>query len=247
MHFFENIFNIFLDSPRILSVGPSKTVSAKMYNSTLLTCEAEGNPAPRYQWLQMLPSQEVLIRGYTRQLLIENVTYDHQGEFVCKAINEIKGEKRSVQSEPLNVEVSGAPQVMKYSAKKEVVVGIGADAILEVEFCANPLSNQSWHLGDMGTGSGNNIILAAGTGHGRFIAETGRAAPEKGQGCYVSALKINGAHPTDSHFYELRLSNSHGVDTHSVFLAVKGKKDQLLINYLFSSNFVSFTCSTIRD
>ena len=141
---------------------------------------------------------------------------------MCKAINEIKGEKRSVQSEPLSIEVSGAPRVLKYSAKKEVVVGIGADAVLEVEFCANPLSNQSWHLGDMGTGSGNNIILAAGTGHGRFVAETVRAAPEKGQGCYISALKINGAHPPDSHFYELRLSNSHGVDTHSVFLAVKG-------------------------
>lgn len=218
-----------LDSPRILSVGPSKIVAAKMFNKTVLTCEAEGNPTPEYQWLQMQPNQEVRIRGYAKQLVIENVTYDHQGEFVCEAINEIKGQKRSTQSDPLKVEVSGAPQILKYSAKKEVVVGIGTDAVLEVEFCANPLSNQSWHLGDMGTGTGNNIILAAGTGHGRFIAETVRAATEKGPGCYISALKINGAHPTDSHTYELKLSNSHGIDTHTIALQVEGDFTSLMI------------------
>jgi hypothetical protein len=93
---------------------------------------AQGNPPPRYQWLQKLPTHEVLVRGYSQHLLIENVTYDHQGEFVCKAVNVINGEQRSVQSDPITVEVTGAPQVTHFGAIKEVIVGDGEDAVLEV-------------------------------------------------------------------------------------------------------------------
>ena len=32
------------------------------HNRTVLTCQAEGNPAPKYQWLQKLPSQQVLLK-----------------------------------------------------------------------------------------------------------------------------------------------------------------------------------------
>ena len=93
------------DSPSILSVGPQKVISAKMYNKTGLTCEAEGNPPPKYKWLQHLPTEEVLIRGYDKVLMIENVTYDHQGEFVCEAVNKINGQQRTIQSEGIRVEV----------------------------------------------------------------------------------------------------------------------------------------------
>ena len=212
----------FLDSPRILSVGPQTVIEAKMYNKTKLTCEAEGNPPPKYTWLQKLPSQEVLIRSYEQEFIIENVTYDYQGEFVCKATNDINGEERTVQSEPLEIRVSGPPQVLKYKVKEAVEVAIGADALLQVEFCASPMSNQSWHLGDK---NGNKVILASGTGHGRFVAETVKKSPTKPD-CYISTLKINGAHPTDSHTYQLRLSNQHGVDTHTIKLAVKDKISQ---------------------
>jgi hypothetical protein len=204
--------------PTILSVGPNKVVAAQMMQKAVLTCEAEGNPAPRYQWLQKLPTNEVLIRGYEKQLVIENVTYDHQGEFVCKAINKIRGEERSIQSEPIRVEVSGAPQVMKYNAQHDVRVQKGEDASLEVLFCADPMPGQSWYLGDVG--SGNNVILGSGTGHGRFVAESVRKADR--EDCYISTLRINGAHPTDSHAYQLRLSNGHGNDTHTVHLLVRG-------------------------
>ena len=164
-----------------------------------------------------LPTQEVLIRTYTQEFVIENVTYDYQGEFVCKATNEINGEERTVQSDPVKVEVTGAPQVLRYKAKERVMVPIGADAALEVEFCANPVSNQSWHLDN---GSGNKVILASGTAHGRFFADSVKNHPNRPD-CYISTLRINGAHPTDSHTYELRLSNLHGVDTHTIHLAVQ--------------------------
>ena len=193
-----------------------------MNKRAVLTCEAEGNPPPRYQWLQKLPTQEVLIRGYEQQLVIKNTTYDYQGEFVCKASNTINNEERSVQSDGLFVEVSGAPQVMKYSAKHEVRVKTGEDAVLEVLFCADPKPNQTWHLGDMGRGTGNRIILAAGTGHSRFVAETAKKANR--EDCYVSSLRINGAHTTDSHMYMLSISNKHGSDLHRVNLIVRGER-----------------------
>lgn len=187
----------------------------------MLNCEAEGNPKPRYQWLQKLPTQEVLIRGYEKTLIIDDVTYDHQGEFVCKAINTIRGEERSVQSDPIRVEVSGAPQVMKYAAQHEVRVQNGEDAILDVLFCADPLPKQAWHLGDLGSGTGNNIILAAGTGHGRFMAESLKKASK--EDCYISTLRINGVVASDSHHYHLKLSNDQGSDDHTIHLVVKGK------------------------
>ena len=217
----------FIVSPRIVSVGPSKVILAKMYNKTTLSCNAEGNPPPQYQWLQKLPTEDVLVRSYEKDFVIQNVTYEYQGEFVCKAVNTINGQKRPVQSDPIKVEVSGAPQVLRYHSKKSVVVSIGDEAVLEVPFCANPVSNQSWHLGNMDPGSANKIILAAGTGHGRFRAESARNylsnSKEKRDHCYISTLRIKGAHPSDSRIYKLLLSNAHGVDQHLVQLAVKGK------------------------
>jgi len=210
--------------PSILSVGPSKVVSAQMMQKAVLTCEAEGKPSPKYQWLQKLPTQEVLIRGYEKQLVIDNVTYDHQGEFVCKAVNVIRGEERAVQSDPIKVEVSGAPQVMRYTNQHEVSVQKGEDASLEVLFCGDPLPLQSWYLGDISGNSGNHVILASGTGHNRFVAESARKADR--EDCYYSTLRINGAHPTDTHAYQLRLSNGHGNDTHTVHLVVRDHVSQ---------------------
>ena len=213
-----NILLLIADSPSIISVKPPKVVKAETYNNTTLTCNAEGNPPPRYQWLQKLPTHEVLIRGYNHQLFIENVTYEHQGEYVCKAINEINGETRSVQSDPITLEVTGAPQIM--SPFDGMTIGEGQDATLWTRFCADPLPEQLWHLG----GSGDNIILAAGTTHGRFVAESVRKEEEEiKEDCYVSSLRINEAHPTDSNVYELRLTNAHGTDSYKIDLKVKGK------------------------
>ena len=206
------------DSPSIISVGPSRAIFAQMYNQTRMTCRADGNPIPRYQWLQKLPTHEVILRGEGAQLVIDNVTYDQQGEYVCKAINEIRGEQRAIQSEPIILEVTGAPQISRFAAPQEIVVQDGEDAVLEVRFCADPLPEQLWHLGSNGP---NNVILAAGTQHGRFVAEIVRKLRDD---CYISTLRINGATPGDSNDYELRLSNSHGIDTHKINLHVRGKK-----------------------
>ena len=72
----------------------------------------------------MLPTGEVRIRASNQQFVIENVTYDYQGEFACEATNEINGERRKVQSDPVKVEVTGAPQVIRYKAREMVNVAI---------------------------------------------------------------------------------------------------------------------------
>ena len=204
-------------APSIANVGPSKYISAHVRNSTTLSCIAEGNPVPRYQWLQKLPTHEVLIRGYSQYLTLTNVTYEHQGEYVCKAVNVINGEKRSVQSDPIIVEVTGAPQVTDFGTTgQEFQVGLGEEALLEVRFCADPLPEQLWHLGE----TGDNMILAAGSTHKRFIVETVRKLKED---CYISTLRILNVELADATIYELRLTNAHGTDSYKIELKVRGK------------------------
>ena len=208
-----------LYAPSILSVGPTSIIAARVNSQATLTCEAEGNPEPEYQWMQKLPTSEVLIRGYEKELVIDSATYDHQGEFVCKAFNTINNEHRSVQSKPIRVEVSGEPQIVPYPLAREVIVQSGEDAKLEVKFCANPQPELAWSLHDAGVG--RDIELTAGSIEGRFAAEEIKRADR--EDCFWATLRINGAHPDDSHGYRLTLRNQHGHDSHVVQLKVGSK------------------------
>ena len=134
------------DAPVISKVGPSVQIDAVVGEKLELTCTAAGSPQPNYQWLQQLASGEVLVRGYEPNLVIESVNYEHQGEFVCKANNMVGGEKREIQSEPIDVTVKGKPKISGYNVKSELVVKTGEDAALSVEFCANPPPKQSSSL-----------------------------------------------------------------------------------------------------
>ena len=60
---------------------------------------------------------QVLKRGYESKLLIEDTTYDHQGDYVCEAINIIAGQRKIVQSEPVHIEVRGMYNKGKVSLK----------------------------------------------------------------------------------------------------------------------------------
>jgi hypothetical protein len=108
------------DPPRILHVGPDRAVTAKLFSQAAFSCEAEGNPPPSIQWLQRLrllpgsmeppPEDQVILRGAEPRLILTNITYEHQGEYVCRAANHIAGVERPVQSEPLPVHVQGTDQ-----------------------------------------------------------------------------------------------------------------------------------------
>lgn len=48
-----------------------------------------------------------LERGHESRLVIDNVTYDYQGEYECRATNTINGQERTVASEPVSLQVVG--------------------------------------------------------------------------------------------------------------------------------------------
>lgn len=48
-----------------------------------------------------------LERGREARLVIDNVTYDYQGEYECRATNYINGQERTVPSEPVSLQVVG--------------------------------------------------------------------------------------------------------------------------------------------
>ena len=116
----------------------------------------------------------------------------------------------------------------QFAAIKEVIVGNGEDAVLEVRFCADPLPEQLWHLGE----TGDNMILAAGSRHKRFIVNTVRKLKED---CYISTLRIVEVEQQDSTFYQLRLTNSHGTDMHEIKLVVKGNLFFYVIFILYNT------------
>lgn len=94
----------------IKSVGPDRLTTAALYSQATFHCEAESHPTPSYQWLQR-PSPaagpEALLRGNEPRLQLRNVTYGHQGEYVCRVTNVIGGRERVVQSEPVSLQVVG--------------------------------------------------------------------------------------------------------------------------------------------
>ena len=95
----------------IVSVGPAvaQQLTVTLYESTRLECQAEGNPSPRYQWLHRMKDglSEMVIRSEDRYLHITNVTYEHQGEYICIASSTINGQERMVQSEAITLRVVG--------------------------------------------------------------------------------------------------------------------------------------------
>lgn len=90
-------------------MGPEKLTTSPLFTSATFECIAEGNPQPTYQWLQRLPTPSDLVveRGREAKLHIPNVTYDFQGEYVCKVTNIIAGTERTVQSEAIALQVIG--------------------------------------------------------------------------------------------------------------------------------------------
>ena len=63
------------DSPHIVSLSPSGSVSGQVGSRVRLSCEAEASPPPAYQWVQKLGDQYV-IRGNSRMLVLDNIIFE---------------------------------------------------------------------------------------------------------------------------------------------------------------------------
>ena len=207
----------------------------------MLTCLAEGVPSPAIQWLQQMPATgEVLVRGYERDLVIERIGYEHQGDWVCRASNAVG----DVQSEPIRLEVRGGPTVDRFATRTEHVLGRGEDGVVSVRFCASPRPARiTWNIGPVGM-AGMTIELEPGLTHGRFRVESptpsslsssdnsndalssettttpATAAVSSSSNCQVSHLTILGAQPGDSRDYIFAAENEFGRDMVAVRLMV---------------------------
>lgn len=204
-------------SPKIISVGPDKLTTATLFSHATFNCQAEAHPNPTYQWLQKLPTSstpEALVRGTESKLHIRNVTYDHQGEYVCVVRNVIGGNERTVQSEAVSLQVVGAPQILQEGDNGvEVVVTRGQDALLRLIVCADPRPRRTaWEWG--------SLQLEAGSGLGRYQAE--ELLQDGREDCYEARLHVRGVDHSDSRSYFLSVENERGADRHSVRLAVRG-------------------------
>ena len=67
--------SLLIDSPHIVSLDPSGSVSGQVGSRISLTCEADANPLPAYQWVQRLHDQYV-IRGNSRILQLDNIIFE---------------------------------------------------------------------------------------------------------------------------------------------------------------------------
>ena len=94
--------------------------------------------------------------------MIDNTTYVYQGEYECRASSFINGQERSTTSDPIQLEVVGAPQILRTnSSSYHVSVKRGDSASLTLVVCADPRPRHvAWEWG--------SLRLEAGAGIGEF-------------------------------------------------------------------------------
>ncbi|XP_060519861.1 irregular chiasm C-roughest protein isoform X2 [Cylas formicarius] len=199
--------------PKVVSVGRERVKTATLFSPTTFECLGEGNPPPTYQWIlkKTTPAPDVII-GREAKLHINNITYEYQGEWRCKVTNIIKGEERSEISEPIILQVHGAPQVLRQLVTPEVLVESGHPVDMSMVVCADPRPRTvAWEWG--------SLRLEAGSEMGKYKVDD--VSQEDREDCYITTLHIREASATDSRAYYLVVENDRGTDRHAVQLYVK--------------------------
>lgn len=196
-------------SPHITSMEPSGAISSLVGGRVTLTCLADANPEPAYQWVQRLNDQ-VVIKGNERVLSLENLIFEDDGEYICTAHNLIRGQEKITQSAPVQLTVTGPPRLY-LDPKTRFETSAGSDTSMEVKVCGEPRPEVRWQV--------DHLVLTAGSGHGRFRADT-LVKMSSHHNCYISRLGVQGAHRDDSKSYQVHVENVHGSETHSLELLV---------------------------
>jgi len=193
--------------PVNVRTSPSSHITVSVHNRTRLLCKADGNPTPKYQWVQN--SQ---VRSYSDYLELDNVGYSDQGEYHCVATNIIGGERKEIESAGVTISVTGAPQVVRQSGG---VIGLdGGDVRLEAELCSDPSpSETSWTWADVVLPSGGEME------DGRYRAEL-LSHPQL-ENCYISRLTVKSVDHRDARSYHVSVTNMHGSDSAPVHLTIR--------------------------
>lgn len=65
-----------------------------------------------FRWAQIFTDNRMPVEcGTGQRLILTNVTYEQQGQYICLASNKINGHVREVKSDPESLQVVGAPRV----------------------------------------------------------------------------------------------------------------------------------------
>ena len=177
-----------------------------------LTCLADANPKPGYQWVQRLNDQ-VVIKGNERVLSLENLIFEDDGEYICTAINLIRGQEKITQSAPVKLAVTGPPRLY-LDPETRFETSAGSDTAMEVKVCGEPRPEVRWQV--------DHLVLNAGSKHGRFQADT-LIKMSSHHNCYISRLGIQGVQRDDSSAYQIHVENVLGSESHSLELLVHGE------------------------
>lgn len=66
------------------------------------------------RWAQVFTDGRMPLEcGTGQRLILTNVTYEQQGQYICIASNKINGNVREVKSDPVSLQVVGAPRVRR--------------------------------------------------------------------------------------------------------------------------------------
>ncbi|XP_078673610.1 kin of IRRE-like protein 3 isoform X7 [Branchiostoma floridae x Branchiostoma belcheri] len=157
-----------------------------------VTCEAEGNPTPNLQWVQVGSG-----RTFNNPLSFATMTYAEDGTFTCVAAA-LDFPKDTVN---VTVNVIGRPDIIGDSpAAREFMEGKTAQIVCEIQAKPRP-SRVEWFLLDS---SDNRAIITTG-GPYRILQEN----LPKGM---KSILQINSMKPEHSGRYVCKATNTYGED-----------------------------------
>ncbi|KAL1517904.1 hypothetical protein ABEB36_001607 [Hypothenemus hampei] len=201
--------------PKIISVGRERVKTATLFSPVSFECLGEGNPPPTYEWVQKKSttarSGGVTERGREAKIYLNNITYEYQGEWRCKVTNIIKGDEHSETSEPIILQVHGAPQVLKQLVTQEIMIESGQSVDLKMTVCADPQPRSiAWEWGSLRLEAGNEM--------GKFKVD--EVLQQDGEDCYLTTLHIKDTTATDSRTYYLLVENDKGKDMHALQLYV---------------------------
>ncbi|XP_046434490.1 kin of IRRE-like protein 2 isoform X1 [Neodiprion fabricii] len=202
--------------PKITSVGPERLTTALLYTGASFECYADAMPPPEYRWLQVFPDgREPQVRGQGQRFFLNNVTYDQQGQYICLALNVINGNTREARSDPVSLQVVGAPRVVRPARSETSIVSAteGGPARLEIRLCSDPRPRLvAWEWG--------RIRLHA----GEVLESRYRALDLEplafAEDCYAAILELTSTAKEDQRLYNVTVENDRGSDRRTLMLRV---------------------------
>ncbi|XP_057318391.1 kin of IRRE-like protein 2 isoform X1 [Microplitis mediator] len=201
--------------PKIDSVGPDRLSTALLYSGASFECNADAMPPADYRWEQVFtdgrPPAEC---GKGQRLILTNVTYQQQGQYICLASNTINGKVREVKSIPVSLEVVGAPRVVKPLSTEKYIVSTteGSPARLEIRLCSNPKPRLvAWEWGSTRLHAGEVL-------ESRYRALDLEPLPS--EDCFIATLELTSTVKEDQRLYYVIVENDRGSDRRTLMLRV---------------------------